>query len=69
MNIPVVAKIEKPQAVENLSEIMEAADVIMIARGDLGVEVGNHLVPSIQKKITKECNESGIPGYNRHSNA
>jgi pyruvate kinase len=61
MNIPVVAKIEKPQAVENLSEIMEATDVIMIARGDLGVEVGNHLVPSIQKLITKKCNEKGIP--------
>jgi len=61
MNIPVVAKIEKPQAVENLSEIMDVADVIMIARGDLGVEVGNHLVPSIQKKITKECNARGIP--------
>ncbi|RLA63519.1 MAG: pyruvate kinase, partial [Epsilonproteobacteria bacterium] len=61
MNIPVIAKIEKPQAVENLSEIMEAADVIMIARGDLGVEVGNHLVPSIQKKIIRECNDKGIP--------
>jgi len=61
MNIPVVAKIEKPQAVENLSEIMEATDVIMIARGDLGVEVGNHLVPSIQKRIIRECNEKGIP--------
>ena len=61
MNIPVIARIEKPQAVENLSEIMEAADVIMIARGDLGVAVGNPLVPSIQKKITRECNSKGIP--------
>ncbi|MFT6070098.1 MAG: pyruvate kinase [Bacteriovoracaceae bacterium] len=61
MTTPVVAKIEKPQAIENLSEIMEAADVIMVARGDLGVEVGNHLVPGLQKEIIRECNEKGIP--------
>lgn len=61
MNIPVVAKIEKPQAVKNLDQILEACDVIMVARGDLAVEVGDHLVPSIQKKIIKKCNEIGKP--------
>ncbi len=61
MTTPVVAKIEKPQAIDNLSEIMEAADIIMVARGDLGVEVGNHHVPGLQKEIIRECNEKGVP--------
>ena len=61
LHIPIVAKIEKPQAVENLDEILEVADVIMVARGDMGVEVGNHLVPSIQKEIINKCNDRGIP--------
>lgn len=61
MNLPVIAKIEKPQAIQNLEEILSACDVIMIARGDLAVEIGDHLVPSIQKKIIKSCNEKGIP--------
>ena len=56
-----MAKIEKPQAVENLDEILKACDVIMIARGDLAVEVGDHFVPSIQKRIIKKCNEIGKP--------
>ena len=61
LHIPIVAKIEKPQAVENLDDILEVADVIMVARGDMGVEVGNHLVPSIQKEIINKCNDRGIP--------
>jgi pyruvate kinase len=61
MNIPIISKIEKPQAVDNIEEILEVTDVIMVARGDMGVEVGNHLVPSIQKKLIKRCNEKGIP--------
>ncbi|MDC1175601.1 pyruvate kinase [Bacteriovoracaceae bacterium] len=60
-NIPIISKIEKPQAIDHLDEIMEVTDVIMVARGDMGVEVGNHLVPSVQKKIIKKCNERGIP--------
>ncbi len=51
VSIPVIAKIEKPEAVENIEEILDAADGIMVARGDLGVEMQLELVPIIQKKI------------------
>ena len=61
VNIPIISKIEKPQAVDNLDEILSVTDMIMVARGDMGVEVGNHLVPSIQKKIISKCNSLGIP--------
>lgn len=60
-NVPIISKIEKPEAVENIEEIIKVTDVIMIARGDMGVEVGNHLVPSIQKRIIGLCNEAGVP--------
>ena len=49
--IPVIAKLEKPQAVENLSEIIDAFDAFMVARGDLGVELPLEEVPLVQKKI------------------
>jgi len=58
---PIISKIEKPEAVENIDEIIEATDCIMVARGDMGVEVGNHLVPSIQKQIIQKCNNRGVP--------
>lgn len=61
MNVPIVSKIEKPEALDNIESIIQITDAIMIARGDMGVEVGNHLVPSIQKKIIKLCNEIGKP--------
>jgi pyruvate kinase len=61
VDIPIISKIEKPQAIENLNDILSVTDMIMIARGDMGVEVGNHLVPSIQKKIINTCNSRGIP--------
>ena len=60
-NLPVIVKIEKSQAIENLDEILELADAVMVARGDMGVEIGNHLVPSIQKVIINKCNSSHIP--------
>lgn len=60
-NVPIISKIEKPEAVENIEKIIEVTDCIMIARGDMGVEVGNHLVPSIQKKIIDFCNNAGVP--------
>lgn len=61
LHIPIVSKIEKPQAIENLDEILDITDMIMVARGDMGVEVGNHLVPAMQKKIITKCNERHIP--------
>lgn len=60
-NTPIISKIEKPEAVENINEIIAVTDCIMIARGDMGVEVGNHLVPGIQKDIIKLCNGVGKP--------
>ncbi len=57
----IMAKIEKPAALKNIKEIIEEADGIMIARGDLGVELPPENVPSIQKKIINECREAGKP--------
>lgn len=53
-NIPVIAKIEKPQAVENLEEILKVTDGIMVARGDLGIEMSPEDVPMTQKYIVEE---------------
>lgn len=53
-NTPIIAKIERTEALEHLTEIILAAEVIMVARGDLGVEVGAAEVPAIQKHIIKE---------------
>jgi pyruvate kinase len=58
---PVIAKIEKPQAVENLEEIIAEANGIMVARGDLGVELNPERVPLIQKRIIELCNRHGKP--------
>jgi pyruvate kinase len=58
---PVIAKIEKPQAVDNLEEILEVSDGLMVARGDLGVEMNPERVPMIQKKIIELCNRKGKP--------
>lgn len=59
--IPIVAKIEMPQAVADLSAIVETADAIMVARGDLGVEMDIARVPVVQKQIVASCNEHGKP--------
>ena len=58
---PVIAKIEKPQAVDHLEEILEVSDGMMVARGDLGVEMNPERVPMIQKKIIELCNRKGKP--------
>ncbi|HDR15051.1 MAG TPA: pyruvate kinase [Desulfobacteraceae bacterium] len=60
-DIPLVAKIEKHEAVKNLDDIMAAADGVMVARGDLGVEIPLAEVPMIQKRIIKEANLRGKP--------
>ena len=56
-NVPVVAKLEKPQAIEQLEEILEAADAVMVARGDLGVELPPEKVPVIQKHVIRRAAE------------
>ncbi len=58
---PVMAKIEKPQAIDNLDEILREADGVMVARGDLGVEVSPEKVPMLQKLIIEKCNRLGLP--------
>ena len=60
-NIKVFAKIENKSAVDNFEEILEAADGIIISRGDLSVEVPYEYQPIIQKKIIKKCNKAGKP--------
>ena len=58
-NILVLAKIEKHESLANLDDIIDASDGILVARGDLAVEVGNERVPVLQKKIVKRCNLRG----------
>ena len=58
---PIIAKIEKPQAVENLDEILQEVSGVMVARGDLGVEVNPEKVPMLQKQIIEKCNRLGLP--------
>ena len=57
----IVVKIEKPQAVEHLEEIVAATDAVMVARGDLGVEMDVQRVPAIQKRIIALCNQAHRP--------
>lgn len=57
----VIAKIEKPEAMDNIDEIIHITDGVMVARGDLGVEMPMQQVPVIQKKIVKKCIEAGKP--------
>jgi pyruvate kinase len=58
---PVIAKIEKIEAIRELDAIIAASDAVMIARGDLGVELPSHEVPLLQKRIVRKCNEMGKP--------
>jgi pyruvate kinase len=60
-DIPVIAKIENRQALENIDEIMDISDGLMIARGDLGVEVPPEEVPLIQKQLIEKCNKALKP--------
>ena len=57
----VMSKIEKPQAIDRLAEIMEASDAIMVARGDLGVELPAERVPGLQKQMTRMARKAGKP--------
>lgn len=60
-NAGVIAKIEKPEAVEEIDDIIEESDAIMVARGDLGIEIASERVPLIQKQIISKCRNSGKP--------
>ena len=56
-DVPVIAKLEKPQAIDHLEEILEVADGVMVARGDLGVEMAPEKVPVIQKHVIRRASE------------
>ena len=58
---PIVAKLERPEAVDNLDEIVQATDAMMVARGDLGVEIGPERVPAIQKEMIDRANRWSKP--------
>jgi pyruvate kinase len=60
-DIPVVAKLERPEALDHLDEILDAADAVMVARGDLGVELAVEKVPPLQKEIIARANSLGVP--------
>ena len=61
MHVPVLAKIEHPSAVENLDSILDVADAVMVARGDLGVEIPLEDVPVVQQQIIDKALERGMP--------
>lgn len=58
-DIPIIAKLEKPSAIENLEAILDASDGVMVARGDLGVEMSPEKVPVIQKRVIREAGLRG----------
>jgi pyruvate kinase len=58
---PLVIKLEKGEAIDNLDEIIQVADAVMVARGDLGVELAPEQVPMLQKRIIQRANHRGIP--------
>src|SRR6056297_991422 len=61
VDIPIIAKIERAGAVENIDSIIDAAYGIMVARGDLGVEMPLEDVPIIQKRVIRKCHQAGVP--------
>ena len=60
-SIPVIAKLEKLEAIRNLARILEVADAVMVARGDLGVELKLGELPAVQKDVIDQANRAGVP--------
>ena len=60
-HVPIISKIEKPQAIEKIDSIIKVSNGIMVARGDLGIEIPAEEVPLNQKKIVAKCKKRGIP--------
>ncbi|MCK5945629.1 MAG: pyruvate kinase [Planctomycetes bacterium] len=60
-DVRIIAKIERPEAVKNLASILAATDAVMVARGDMGVEMGPEVVPQVQKRIIELCNQARKP--------
>ena len=60
-SIPVIAKLEKLEAIKNLDQILEVADAVMVARGDLGVELKLGDLPAVQKEVIDRANRAGVP--------
>ena len=60
-HIGIISKIENQEAVDNIDEILKVSDCLMVARGDLGVEITTEEIPIIQKQIIRKCNEAGKP--------
>jgi pyruvate kinase len=59
--VPIVAKLERPEAIDRLDEILDASDAVMVARGDLGLEIALERVPRVQKEILRKAQARGIP--------
>jgi len=59
--VPIVAKLERPEAIDHLDEILDAADAVMVARGDLGLEMPLERVPRVQKEILRKARARGVP--------
>jgi len=60
-SVPVIAKLEKLEAIRNLGKILEVADAVMVARGDLGVELRLGELPAVQKDVIDQANRAGVP--------
>jgi pyruvate kinase len=59
--VKIIAKLEKPEAIDNMDAIIDATDAVMVARGDLGVEIDMATVPMIQKELIEKCNKAAKP--------